>query len=64
MVPFENPSGVFLAKARKLRSLITSVLANEVGGFGFMVRVYGAPKFKDIWVGDEVKVRNLCYKNL
>ena len=47
----ENPSGVFSTKFLRLMSLVTSVLANEVGGSGFMVKVSGAPKFKGLdWV--------------
>jgi hypothetical protein len=60
----ENPSGVFSAKAFRLRSFVTSVLANEVGGSGFMVRVSGAPKIKGDGFGNKVRVGNLCSKNL
>lgn len=60
----ENPYGVFLARVLKLRSVVTSVLVNEVGGYGFIVRVSGASKFRSIRVGVEVRVGNLCSNNL
>lgn len=65
----ENPSGVFSANALRLRSLDVSVLVKDVGGSGFIVRVSGAPKFKDgigLFEGSDGKTcsRNLQLANL
>ena len=42
----EKPSGVFSARALRFRRLTTYVLANDVGGSGFRVRVSGAVKLR------------------
>ena len=40
------------------------MLGNEVGGYGFIVKVSGATKFREGWVEVEGKARNLVSKNL
>ena len=60
----ENSSGVFSANNFKLKSFITYVLGNKVGGSVFIVRVSGAPKFRGGWFEVESKAENLVSKNL
>lgn len=60
----ENPSCMFSAKDFMCNSFITSVLGKDIGGSGFMVKVYGATKFKSGWIEDKDKTGNTFFINL
>lgn len=60
----ENSSWTFSAKALRLSSLDVSVLVKDVGGSGFIIRVFGAPKFKGGISLIEGRDKNICSRNL
>ena len=53
----EKPSGVASARALRFRSLVTSVLAREVGGSGLKVSVSGAVKLRGL-----VGCKEVCHR--
>lgn len=55
---------MFSAKNFRCRSLVTSILGKEIGGCGFIIKLFGATKFNGGWVEGENKVENTYSINL